>query len=348
MKEIRYIDRLRNVLASINMPILSLFLYVNQQLEKIMRYCIKRSLSKNNYSQESEQRAYKKLSNYIGAERMSEPMVRNMKRLNIPLPASFAVALSIRSVHRSYDITLPEWKLAHKPTGKKFIDTLGIKSPKVYQEYVTMEQIEFTENVVIKPERGTGHSFGVYIYKNDGEIYDLKEMKKYTSGVQFQEVVRSHLRSGKLKKNSWIVEEYVDNDNGYVPADLKFYTFYGVVGLILEVQQQPEKRYCFWNTNGEMVETGKYYTDKQFTGNGVSTSEIEKAAMISREIPAPFIRIDFLRGKDDIYFCEFAPSPGNYHKFNKTYDRYLGQLYVEAEARLLNDLLNGKNFNVKM
>jgi hypothetical protein len=43
-------------------------------------------------------------------------------------------------------------------------------------------------------------------------------------------------------------------------------------------------------------------------------------------------------------FGEFAPKPGNYDEFDDETDQWLGDYYLQAEGRLTNDLINGKEF----
>src|SRR5699024_340527 len=129
-----------------------------------------------------------------------------------------------------------------------------------------------------------------------------------------------------------------------VPArDIKFYCFYGKVGLILEITRFPERNHCWWTVTGERVRTGKYDEDL-FKGEGVSWEEIDLARNISLKIPAPFIRIDFLRSEKGLIFGEFAPKPGNYDEFDELTDKWMGDYFLEAQGRLMNDLLKGKVF----
>jgi hypothetical protein len=94
---------------------------------------------------------------------------------------------------------------------------------------------------------------------------------------------------------------------------------------------------------GKPVETGKYEKPKG-EGHGVTQEQIETAKYISLQIPAPYMRIDFLRGHDGIYFTEFCFAPGGFGQFDAETDRRLGYLYLRAEIRLQNDLPGGKAF----
>jgi hypothetical protein len=84
--------------------------------------------------------------------------------------------------------------------------------------------------------------------------------------------------------------------------------------------------------------------DEVLTGYGIQDSEIALAERISREIPAPFMRIDFLRSPDGLVFGEFTRRPGSYGKFSVKFDRWLGDMFLSAEARLFDDALAGQKF----
>src|SRR5699024_10295225 len=125
--------------------------------------------------------------------------------------------------------------------------------------------------------------------------------------------------------------------------DLKFYMFYGKVGVVLEIIRDPEVRHCWWNGNGERIFTGKY-EESLFHGKGITPEEISMIESLSEEIPAPFVRIDFLTLEKGIVFGEFTPKPGDYDDFNIETDLLLGDYYLDAQARLEADLLQGKQF----
>jgi hypothetical protein len=65
---------------------------------------------------------------------------------------------------------------------------------------------------------------------------------------------------------------------------------------------------------------------------------------MSKEIPTPFIRIDFLKTEKELVFGEFTPKPGNYDEFDQSTNQWLGDYFLEAEGRLMADLLHGKQF----
>ena len=154
------------------------------------------------------------------------------------------------------------------------------------------------------------------------------------------------LATGWVAENNWLAEELVVEDfEKKIPArDLKFYSFYGKVGLILEITRYPELRQCWWTRDGKRIRTGKY-EEQLFKGDGVTEEEIAFIEQLSKKIPAPFVRIDFLKSEEGLIFGEFTAKPGNYDYFNEQIDRQLGDYYLEAEINLTNDLFSNKQFN---
>src|SRR5699024_10454384 len=102
---------------------------------------------------------------------------------------------------------------------------------------------------------------------------------------------------------------------------------------------------CWWLPTGKRVDTGKY-EESLFLGHGVTKEEIEMVEALSKNIPAPFLRIDFLAAEDKLVFGEFTPTPGNYEEFSQPIDQLLVAQFLAAEARLVNDLLRGNRFEV--
>ena len=188
-------------------------------------------------------------------------------------------------------------------------------------------------------------SRGVYLIYSFRDIVDIKRQKKLSSWEELLKSMKQDLDTGSVAADEWFIEELIVGDaRDSIPAnDIKFYCFYGKVGLVLEINRYPELMYAWWTRSGERLRTGKY-DGYLFRGDGVTEKEIALAENISKEIPAPFIRIDFLRSTDGLVFGEFTPKPGNYNEFSKETDQLLGDLFLEAEARLEEDLYNGKPF----
>lgn len=212
---------------------------------------------------------------------------------------------------------------------------------------------EMRSKTFLKPTRSSGAKGAFYLF-GSSDIFSVYDSSRLSSWDALEEACRRQMRPGGVDQTTWEVQELVEEAEGQPARDLKFFSFYGDIGLIQEVSRHPFKQYEFFDADGSLADCGRdrsyqppfleasdTITDK----GGVSKAKLETARRMSLEIPAPFMRIDFLNGGDDLVFCEFSASPGMSHTFNREYDRILGAYYNRAEIRLVNDLLAGKSFD---
>ncbi|WP_053070804.1 ATP-grasp fold amidoligase family protein [Halomonas sp. PR-M31] len=249
---------------------------------------------------------------------------------------SFRESLSIRTAKKQIGGKNAEWNLNNKVRGAKYVAALGINTPKQLGVFDT-DAVKGMNGVLIKPAEGA-NAVNVF-HLEDGIVLDLKNKKYINSLEEFHSI----LDSSKTKK--WVVEEYISDgfEAGAPARDIKFYCFYGKVALALEVLRYPEVKYCWWNRESEKIDTG-LYAESALEGVGFDEEEAKNAELISETIPAPFVRIDFLKGKKKTLFGEFTPRPGNFEQFNDEFDFILGKEFLLAEDRLQNDLFKGKSF----
>ncbi|MBU9712950.1 ATP-grasp fold amidoligase family protein [Evansella tamaricis] len=292
--------------------------------------------------------AYNNVLKGLKLEDVPEFIVRETESNNLESLnelASFRALLTLRLIKRQLGEHLPEWELDHKLVAYNFVDNLGLKRPWRSDMRYEHHELPLREGIVIKPLEGAG-SRGVYLVFQDKKIQDIRRSRVLKNFEELKESMKKDLSLNWVYKDEWIIEELIMEDiNTTTQArDIKFYCFYGKVALVLEIVRFPELRYCWWLPTGETISTGKY-EDNLFVGSGISDNEIKMAADLSIKIPAPFIRIDFLRSDGELVFGEFTPKPGNYDEFNNNIDVMLGQYFLDAESRLYSDLLSGKIFS---
>ena len=250
---------------------------------------------------------------------------------------SFRQSMATRTAKQQIGLELDEWKLNDKKTGSKYASFLGLDIPLSKGEFDVVDVKNIYEGL-LKPSYGANAN---HVYAHIGnKVLDLKKKEFLDSRSEFHKALEL---SGVRK---WLVEEFLQDPHlPEAPArDLKFYCFYGKVALILEVVRFPEVRYCWWDSSGCPIATGQY-ADKPLEGYGVTQSNIKMAENVSSSIPVPFMRIDFLKTKRGMVFGEFTPRPGDFEKFNRNTDLFLGKHFLEAEFRLEQDLLSGQTFN---
>ncbi|WP_121638832.1 ATP-grasp fold amidoligase family protein [Virgibacillus sp. Bac330] len=292
---------------------------------------------------------YAKVLQGLSLEEIPEFIIRaglvEDNALPLKQSASFRASLNMRIRQSQLIGALPEWLLDDKKDAYKFIDAFEIRRPWVSNQTYQMENLPAKEGIVIKPTDGAG-SRGVYLVYQLNDIIDVKRGVRISNWDELIAHMKKDILTGWVHRNEWMTEELIlaDQNNKEPARDIKFYCFYGRVGLILEITRFPEQKHCWWDAFGNRIRTGKY-EESSFLGEGASQEEIEMARTLSLQIPAPFIRIDFLRSSDELVFGEFTPKPGNYDDFNEEIDKQLGNYYLEAEGKLVSDLFNGKAFN---
>ncbi|MCL5050685.1 MAG: hypothetical protein M1473_09210 [Firmicutes bacterium] len=277
-----------------------------------------------------------------------EPLAKRSRSLGVDISStgSFRTLLTIGSQRRKFQANSVERILNGKARGYKFADYLGVKRPQVFYSTVALDKVELLPNTVLKPNNGSA-SKGVFLVFDYNDILEVRTGTRLRSEHEVKKCAKELLSSGVVQGNYWTVEELVlgsTAEKAQPARDLKFYTFYGEVGLVLEVERSNGGRYCEWSSEGQRINTGRY-NETSFDGDSFTKEQLETAKLISQKIPSPFMRIDFIKSSNSFMFGEFTPLPGQYHSFNAEYDRYLGQLLLASEARLASDFIQGKSFN---
>jgi len=290
---------------------------------------------------------YSKILPSLHNEEIPEFMIRaglNEKPLPLQQVASFRGSLNMRMRQKQLNGTLPEWPLDDKRLAYDFAKRMNLTIPTIDEQTYTKDTIPFKEGTVIKPVDGAG-SRGVYLVHTANDLYDVKRSQQLDNWDALIRAIEDDLQTDAVANDQWMVEQLIyENRYEKSPArDMKFYCFYGKVGIILEIIRDPEVRQCWWTADGKRISTEKY-DETLFKGVGVTEEELDMVSELSAKIPAPFIRIDFLKGEDGLVFGEFTPKPGNYDEFDEKTDKWLGDYFIDAQGRLINDLLDGKQF----
>lgn len=267
----------------------------------------------------------------------------------LPYLSCFRTSVALRTrMSRVSGIKRPEFLVNNKLAAYKFVDLLGVRRPKVFGEPCPHKELEPMGGIVIKPAQGEA-TIGVFLVYSEREIYEPKRGVRLSSWGDMLARMETLLARKQVKRDAWLKEELILGDCvQQTPADdLKFLCFYGKVALVREIVRLPKTRDCWWTGEGKKVVTGQVLSKdgEILEGRGFTASQLELARRVSLAIPAPFMRIDFLRCGDELVFGEFTPRPGSFAKFDDETNRYLGDYYLDAEARLTRDLLNDKKFD---
>ncbi len=236
----------------------------------------------------------------------------------------------------------PSEVIDNKLIGGEFALSCGIPIAKTLQLWEGIDKIAFAPKTVVKPVSGSS-SKGVFIVYSEDNIVYLNRKLKFSNVSDAKNYARKLIEDNVIRRDRWMSEELLVNSDS-IARDVKFYVFYGKVGLILETERANGIKRCWFDQDLNYVDTGKYSNnlfkaDRDFLQE--LTSVVES---LSLEIPTPFVRIDLLISGDDYYLGEFTPVPANYDSFTKKWDSQLGEFYADAMVRLCHDIGLGKKF----
>lgn len=226
---------------------------------------------------------------------------------------------------------------------REFAKSLSVPVPEIYTHDVLFEEVELIPNTILKPLIGAS-AIGVFYIDEECQVHSMKTGRSYDTLHEAKTETRPYEKV--ISTDNWILEEYIRGFMNQPPHDFKVFSFYGELGMFLEIDRtRPDRpRYASYDESGEPMDRKE--VELTFTGSGVPDSLRELSTRISLAAPVPFLRIDFHYGEDGIFLGELTPQPGGVHADTlfEELDRHLGQHFARAKARLYIDMLNGKPF----
>lgn len=300
-------------------------------------------------AEEQWRRDLQSMADAVPTEFLTHHMLRRLERhkVRVGRGLSFQRYMVEDSEIRKMRLKSLSWALNRKSVATRFADELGVRRPRSSSGYCRFDELEWQVPGVLKARSSTG-SRGCYLMFAEDDIVHVRDGKRFPSREAMENHARRLMDPANRRRlpDSWIVEELILEDPlAKIPArDLKFYSFYGEIQFVLEViRDGNDSVYSFKTPEGEAIRPGDW-DYRYFDGEGADAQSFELAAQISREIPHPYMRIDMLRGQDEVVFGEFTPRPGGFHQFSPKWDRRLGEAWARANDRLQEDLLRGKTF----
>lgn len=246
----------------------------------------------------------------------------------------------------------PRRNLFDKLHNYELARSLGVATPQVLGTWATAGQIEWDalpERFVLKSNGGsTGR--GVLPLERRGPGFSLVD----GSGDYTHEDVVAHFDQAKGVRPPFFAEALVDGSDAPLPDDVKIYAFYGEIAYVM-LRRMPrhadlrEARVRMFDPSGADLGTVKRSRthDHELPAPPQLRLMVETAAALSLAVPLPYIRVDLYGvGEQGLVLGELTPLPGDSHAFTAEWDRRLGRMYDEAEARLQVDLTNGRPYRV--
>lgn len=230
----------------------------------------------------------------------------------------------------------------------EFVKSLGCRTVQKSHRGTLSSLPKDVAGTVVKPLQSSD-SRGVFYVLDEG-VFSVSESAYLPSAADLEARAADQVLPKAVDSMEWELQELVTLDGKPAP-DVKFYTFYGEVGVILEVTRFPELSYSYFDESGKRIDlrpgqkpesSALEHTTLSRDSEGRPT--FDEAREISLAIPVPFMRIDFLNSDEGLVFVEFSSAPGDSHALVREHDARLGRMHSLAEMRVIGDLLKGKSF----
>lgn len=295
---------------------------------------------------------------YLRAARIASPcelahldVVRIVRTLRAPLTQADSYWQSMFVRRRKKQLgPVPEKYLGlDKANDLAFARAAGVPAVETLYEGPWEEMPRDLTHVVIKPSLGSGSKGAFYVF--DCAFASVGRNAAVADWDAVEALARKQLNLTSLAGTQWQVQTMVTR-GGKPARDMKFYAFYGEIGIIQEVARYPVAQYEYYTDDSRVADFGRAH-EPRFSDPGERTvdkgaldaAQLDVVRALSVQIPAPFMRLDFLLGDEGLVFTEFSASPGMGHTLAPAHDARLGAMFHGAEIRLVNDLLGGKTFD---
>lgn len=252
----------------------------------------------------------------------------------------------VRRAASSLGSTEPVWSINAKQDAYRWVDAMGVRRPASVADVESVDDLDWESlptRFVLKPNTGAGGHGILLLERHASGFRDVLR-----GGVRSRADVTDELRGlaerGAVSRRL-LVEEMVQDPQrpGQAPVDWKVYTFFGSVGLILarapgvDLRGRPHPHWRVFDASWR--DLGDVYAGHPRTPTiavPVHAGElVELAARLSAAVPRPFLRVDLYDDAAGPVFGEITPEPGGRQRLRRDVDRALGEMWEDAEARLL-------------
>src|SRR5690625_3678177 len=247
----------------------------------------------------------------------------------------------------------PRRNLFRKLHNYELARSLGVATPQVLGVWPAVGDVDWDllpERFVLKSNGGsTGR--GVLPLERHGSGFRLVDgSRDYTA----EEVVEHFEDAQGAARPPFFAESLLAGTDQALPDDVKVYAFYGEVAYVM-LRRMPRHadlvsaRVRMVSPTGEDLGllTRSRTPDPDLPIPPQLPLMVDTAAALSLAVPLPYIRVDLYgSGPDGVVLGELTPLPGDSQTVTAEWDRRLGEMYDDAEARLQVDLANGRPYRV--
>ena len=271
------------------------------------------------------------------------------RRRNLPQPSFYAklaerkrLADRVRRLRgvSSGPIYQMETKLGQKEIAKK----AGVKTAGILQgPFNSLSEFDLDalpNKFVIKPNVGSGSNGVFLLEKKTKGLINIGSGEVYASGL-------ADLHAAGLKdfEGCPLIAEELIELNGLPSQNWKIFAFFGELGFLRQVDLNKQKHvYKMWSPQGDdlgKIDSHSFPYDPTLPPPNDIDALVKAAKEISMQIMTPFVRVDLYESEQGPYLGEVTLRPGSLwkskylHIFTPEWDRKLGGMWEEAQARII-------------
>ena len=243
--------------------------------------------------------------------------------------------------------------VARKLKGYDFAQSHGVRIPVIHGIWDAPEKIrwdDLPDGVVIKSHTGA-YSRGVFPLRRTGGTWTMVTKSEPISTDEVVERLNALTAEGRIG-GPYFAEELLGGGRGNaLPTEARIFAFYGEVGLVNirwptdhgNPQGTAIRRFLEDGTPGPIHPSH----DDTLEPPGLFDELVSVGRRLSLSIPRPFCRIDLYDVDGEVVFGELTPRPGGSQNLGPETDHRLGVLWERAQARLLNDVIDGADYSLR-
>lgn len=241
--------------------------------------------------------------------------------------------------------------VARKLKAYSFAQSHGVRVPRIFGIWDSPGKIDWSllpDQVVIKSNTGSWGEGVFPLQRVDGA------WTVFTTATPIapEDVVGrlDERRAGRRIGGPFLAEELLGGGrDNTLPVEVRVSAFYGEVSHALlrhvpEVGNRESVKYRRIVIGG-VAPQGEEADDIDVPGN--LDELVDVARRLSLCIPRPYVRVDLYDIAGEVVFGELTPRPGDPTGIGVELDRRLGELWERAEARVLNDVIDGGDYRLR-
>ena len=246
-------------------------------------------------------------------------------------------------------------QIARKLKSYSFAQSHGVRIPTLLGLWETPEEIpwdQLPDQVVLKSHTGAA-SRGVFPLRRVDDRWSVVTRDEPMEPAEIVAKLSDLIRDGRIGGPIFGQEFIGAGRDDALPAEVRVFGFYGEVGMA-NVLRRAMHGSNAGTRSSRYLEDGSpgpqhhlhFRPDDSDPPDGFETA-VEIGRHLSAQITRPFVRIDFLDDDGDVVFGELTPRPGGSNYFGPEDDVRLGELWERAQARVLNDVIDGSDYSLK-